>query len=113
MKVALATAVLAACYSPDARQWSDTDASTAISLTVTIMGAGKVTVVDVGTCDSATAPHGICTFAVPAEQMRELDASATKEDHPFAGWSMACTGEVATCSLAPVTSPTQVGAKFE
>jgi hypothetical protein len=118
MRAALAAMFLAACYAPDARGWTDPgpDAPPApamISLTVTIMGPGRITVEDVGTCDSKTAPHGTCSFNVPANAMRQLQATPTNEDHPFSGWTQACTGKVATCSLLLVTSPTQVGAKFQ
>jgi len=107
--------LLAACYSPSTRDWSSVDApaTTNVSLSITIMGPGQVTIVDVGTCDSDTAPHGQCTYMVPANATRELEAAATHEDHPFAGWTQACTGKATTCSVLPVTSPTQVGAKFQ
>jgi hypothetical protein len=106
---------LAACYSPSARDWPDTDAvgPSSVSLAITIMGPGRITIVDVGTCDSATAPHGQCTFMVPPNAMRELQAAATQEDHPFVSWSQGCMGMTATCSVLPVMSPTQVGAKFQ
>jgi hypothetical protein len=113
MRIALAALAVAACYSPDHRNWGNPDATTAVSLTVTIMGAGQVTVDNVGTCDSETAPHGTCTFSVPASAMQTLEAAATKEDHPFVGWTLACTGKTVSCSLLPVMSPTQVGAKFQ
>lgn len=103
---------VAACYSPTARDWVSTDANPDVTLTVTIMGQGKVTITDVGACDSDTAPHGTCTFMVPATGTRELQAAATNEDHPFMSWTQGCSGKSTTCSLV-VMSPTQVGAKFQ
>lgn len=141
--VALA-AVLAGCYSPDARDCTVTCAASSqcltgqvcgtdgfcaapkvaghcstidaapqeVDLTITIDGSGRVTVETVGTCDDS-APHHACTFHVPANTTRILDATAKDEDHPFVSWSQACTGASPSCSLVPVTSPTQVGAKFQ
>ena len=109
---ALLLVVVAACYSPTARDWLSTDANAGVALTVTIMGEGRVTIVDVGTCDSATAPHGTCTFTVAGGATRELQAAATTEDHPFSGWTQGCSGKATSCSLV-VMSPTQVGAKFQ
>lgn len=108
MRAALAALALAACYSPDHRGWGNPDATTAVSLTVTIMGAGQVTVEGVGTCAKPS-----CTFDVPAQSMLKLDASATKEDHPFQGWTQGCSGTTASCSLPPVMTNTLVAAKFE
>lgn len=104
--------MLAACYSPTARDWASTDANPDVALTVTIMGEGKVTIADVGACDSATAPHGMCTFTVPGGMTRQLQAAATNEDHPFSGWTQGCSGKSTSCSLV-VMSPTQVGARFQ
>lgn len=105
---ALAFVLLAACYSPESRQWTTTDAALPITLVVNITGPGQVTIADVGTCSQ---DH--CMFAVPANTQRELEATATKEDHPFQQWTMTCTGTDVTCALLPVMSPTQVGAKFQ
>jgi hypothetical protein len=104
---ALPLVLLAACYSPEARQWT-TDAPATVTLVVTITGSGHVTIGDLGTCSEPR-----CSYTVPASQRIELDANAVKEDHPFAQWSMSCTGTDSTCSLTPVMSPTQVGAKFQ
>lgn len=106
MRAAIAALVMAACYSPDHRDWTSLDAATSVRLTVTIMGSGQVTVDNVGTC-----AHPTCTFDVPARSTLMLQAAATNEDHPFDGWTQACTGKDDTCSVL-VMSPTQVGAKF-
>ncbi len=102
------------CAAPKvAGHCSPIDAAPAeVMLSITIEGSGSVTIETVGTCDDS-APHHTCTFPVTAHTLRVLDAIAKDEDHPFASWSQACTGSAATCSLVPVTSPTQVGAKFQ
>ncbi len=143
-RLAVAAAVLAGCYAPDARDCtvscgassqclsgqvcgsdgfcaapqvaghcSPIDAAPQeVDLTITIAGSGRVTVETVGTCDDS-APHHACTFRVAASTPRTLDAIAKDEDHPFVSWSEGCAGSSATCTLVPVTSPTQVGAKFQ
>jgi len=108
MRAALAMLLVAACYSPDHREWSNPDAAAEVTLTVAIMGGGQVTVDNVGTCT-----RDMCVFHVPMTSSVKLEASATNEDHPFAGWTMACSGKTASCSLPSVTANTQVGAKFQ
>jgi hypothetical protein len=84
-----------------------------VSLVITIEGSGRVTIETVGSCDGDTAPHHTCMFAVASNTPRVLDAIAKDEDHPFQSWSQACAGSGMTCAMTPVSSPTQVGAKFQ
>ncbi len=84
-----------------------------IALAITIQGSGRVTVDSVGTCDADTAPHQTCTFVVPANALRVLDAIASDQDQAFVTWTQACAGSQPTCALVPVMSPTHVGAKFQ
>lgn len=83
-----------------------------IALSVVIMGPGKISVEDIGVCSSDTAPHGTCTFSVPARMARQLRAIQLKEDKSFQGWTMGCSGSQDTCELTPVMAVT-VGARFE
>ncbi|HEY5951381.1 MAG TPA: hypothetical protein VIV40_38070 [Kofleriaceae bacterium] len=83
-----------------------------ISLTITIEGHGKVTIDGVGTCDSESPNEGVCTYAVAAGVARQLKAMPAK-DREFISWTSTCTGSQSTCTLTPVMSLTQVGAKFE
>lgn len=142
MKAAL-LATLAGCYSPDVKdctvkcespndcgdgQECGSDgmcaspklaghcadlSATALSLSVVIDGSGRVTVDELGTCDSDTAPHHTCMFTVMARTTRMLSAIASNDEHPFSSWAQACSGTSPSCSLVPVISPTVVEAKFE
>jgi hypothetical protein len=106
---ALVLVLVAACYSPDSRQWGNTDGGgSPVILVVNISGPGKVTIDNVGTCGEPR-----CMYVIPGNTQRQLVATPANEEHSFQQWTMSCSGEVATCSVVPVFSPTQVGAKFE
>jgi hypothetical protein len=139
--IRVAVLSLAACYAPDTRDCTiacgaptdcahgqqcgadgfcaapdvscSGDAGTPVALHVQIMGHGRVTIDPSLVCDSDSTTHGDCTFSVPANVARELAAITTKDDHAFLGWSFACAGQDATCTLVPVSAMTQVGARFQ
>jgi hypothetical protein len=83
-----------------------------VTLMVTISGHGKVTIDKVGTCDSESPSQGTCMFAVLANVMQKLKA-VENNDREFVSWTSTCSGSSSTCTVTPVTSLTQVGARFE
>ena len=86
--------------------------SSLVSLRVRLEGPGKVTVDEVGLCDSETADSKACMFSVHKGVALHLKAQA-KHDREFVEWTIGCSGSDETCSLTPVTGLTEVGAKFE
>jgi hypothetical protein len=86
--------------------------STLVALRVTLAGPGKVTIDSVGLCDSESAETNACMFSVQNGVTLSLKAQA-KHDREFEAWSGGCSGSDESCSLTPVTSLTEVGAKFE
>ena len=125
----------AACYAPDTRDCTLTCAAATecgdgqqctgglcaapgttctsdAALHVQIMGKGSVVVDTIAVCASDNDTKGDCMLHVPMRVIRQLVAQPVDE-HAFAGWSGACAGSDATCSLVPVSAMTQVGARFE
>jgi hypothetical protein len=103
------------CAKPDVAgtcRSNQNDEPNSVTLVVTISGSGKVTVGDIGTCDSDDASQGSCMFAVTANVVQQLEAIENK-DREFISWTSTCSGSSTTCTVTPVTSLTQVGAKFE
>ncbi|NVB79209.1 MAG: hypothetical protein HOV81_12480 [Kofleriaceae bacterium] len=88
----------------------------AVRLVIAIMGKGKVTVEDIGSCDSeessGSGPAGQCTFMVPMGVARELEAIEA-HDKEFEFWSQGCLGTAHSCMVTPTLASTTVGAKFE
>lgn len=103
------------CAAPDVAGMcnsQNTDEPQSVSLVITIEGKGRVTVDGAGTCDSDGPSQGNCMFSVTAGVMRQLKALENK-DREFISWTSTCSGSSSTCTLTPVMSLTQVGAKFE
>lgn len=108
---ALLLAALAACSVPDK---SAPDAAAAppqqpadhVTLDVTVVGPGTVTVEGLGTCADQ------CTYSVTARTQHALTATPENGHKELAGWTGACEGQPATCALTVVTE-TRVGARFE
>jgi hypothetical protein len=51
-------------------------------------------------------------FAVLENVMQKLKA-VENNDREFVSWTSTCSGSSSTCTVTPVTSLTQVGARFE
>ena len=103
------------CAAPDVAGMCNSagsDGPQSVSLVVTIEGMGKVTVDELGSCDSADAVNGQCTFTVPSGVVQTLKA-IEKSESEFLSWTSTCSGSSSTCTFAAVMPLTQVGAKFE
>lgn len=88
------------------------DAPETVALAITIEGHGKVSIEQVGMCDSESPSAGLCTFSVMPGVAQQLKAVENK-DREFVSWTATCSGTSETCRLTPVMALTQVGAKFE
>jgi hypothetical protein len=103
------------CASPDVAgtcKAAQSDDPQSVSLVVVIAGHGKITIDNVGNCDSDDGSMGACTFAVAPGIARQLKAVENK-DREFVSWTMTCSGSQSSCMLTPVDAITQVGARFE
>jgi hypothetical protein len=83
-----------------------------VLLMISIEGRGKITVEDVGSCDTDGPQAGACMFSVTPNLTRQLKA-IEKDDREFISWTSVCSGTATSCSVTPVMALTQVGAKFE
>ncbi len=116
--------LIAACYSPDARNWPTPEPDAAVDASadasvdaripdapgpvyihLQVMGGGKIALGTTTTCDMD------CIVAVPyGEPVTVFAIANTKQ--MFAGWtSTTCAGQPAECTFVPVAAAT-VGARF-
>lgn len=83
-----------------------------VDVQLSIEGNGRISITDVGSCDTREAPDGVCMFSIEQYKAYELEAVETS-DSEFITWIRACAGDARTCEFMPVMPLTLVGAKFQ
>lgn len=99
---------------PDARPAPPRpDAPPAAELAIAITGRGDVDVAPLGaSCVADDWMGAACAYPITAGAPIVLTAKTTHKDDRFGGWSGACSGQSATCSLTATSGTTSVTAGF-
>ena len=77
-----------------------------VPLQISVTGPGKVSVAEVGSCESS------CAYTVPANMQIELKAIAGG-DSKFVAWTETCAGSEKSCWVTPTPPMTIVSAVFD